>query len=169
LKSGVKTRRGSAAAKNSGLRFSAARTRNAQFACDRVVLRQLQIVLGARGLIARGDTPIRPARDRQALAEFGHLGWIQHRGNVQQHTASSKPRKKAHQRLTGLVILRVLIDEGGHAKTVEVYRSSGHPRLDEAARTAVARAVFKPYIDGGIARASAAMVPVEFSLRCSAS
>jgi protein TonB len=60
-------------------------------------------------------------------------------------------------------------DEGGHAKTVEVYRSCGHPRLDEAARSAVARAVFKPYIDGGIARASAAMVPVEFSLRSSAS
>ena len=45
----------------------------------------------------------------------------------------------------------------------------GRGTLDEAARSAVARAVFKPYIDGGIARASAAMVPVEFSLRSSAS
>jgi protein TonB len=65
----------------------------------------------------------------------------------------------------GLVILRVLIDESGHAKSVNIYRSSGHPRLDEAAREAVVRAVFKPYIDGGIARAAIAMVPVEFSLR----
>jgi protein TonB len=64
----------------------------------------------------------------------------------------------------GLVILRVLIDESGHAKSVNIYRSSGHPRLDEAAREAVVRAVFKPYIDGGIARAAIAMVPVEFSL-----
>ena len=69
----------------------------------------------------------------------------------------------------GLVVLRVLIDESGHAKAVEVYRSSGHPRLDEAARRAVERAVFRPYIDGGVARESAAMVPVEFSLRSSAS
>ena len=69
----------------------------------------------------------------------------------------------------GLVILRVLIDESGHAREVEIYRSSGHPRLDEAARSAVARAVFRPYIDGGVARASAAIVPIEFSLRASSS
>jgi protein TonB len=69
----------------------------------------------------------------------------------------------------GLVVLRVLIDEGGHVKTVEIYRSSGHPRLDEAAREAVARAVFKPYVDGGIARAAAAIVPIEFSLRAASS
>jgi protein TonB len=62
-------------------------------------------------------------------------------------------------------MLRVLIDENGHAKAVEIYKSSGHPRLDEAARAAVARAIFKPYVDGGIARSAAAIVPVEFSLR----
>ena len=64
-------------------------------------------------------------------------------------------------------MLRVLIDESGHAKIVEIYKSSGHPRLDEAARAAVARAVFRPYTDGGVARAAAAIVPVEFSLRAS--
>ena len=69
----------------------------------------------------------------------------------------------------GLVVLRVIIDESGHAREVEIYRSSGHPRLDEAARSAVARAVFKPYMDGGVARASAAIVPIEFSLRASSS
>jgi len=79
------------------------------------------------------------------------------------------PPESRRIREQGLVILRVLIDEGGHAKTVEVYRSSGHPRLDEAARSAVARAVFKPYMDGGVARESAAIVPVEFSLRTSPS
>jgi protein TonB len=69
----------------------------------------------------------------------------------------------------GLVVLRVLIDESGRAKSVEIYRSSGHPRLDEAARAAVARAVFKPYMNGGVARAAAAIVPIEFSLRASSS
>lgn len=79
------------------------------------------------------------------------------------------PPESRRIREQGLVVLRVLIDEAGHAKSIEVYRSSGHPRLDEAARSAVARAVFRPYIEGGIARAAAAIVPVEFSLRTSSS
>ena len=77
------------------------------------------------------------------------------------------PPESRRIREQGLVMLRVLIDESGHAKAVEIYKSSGHPRLDEAARAAVARAIFKPYVDGGIARAAAAIVPVEFSLRAS--
>lgn len=83
--------------------------------------------------------------------------------------APQYPPESRRIREQGLVVLRVLIDESGHAKAIEVYRSSGHPRLDEAARRAVARAVFKPYVDGGIPRESTAMVPVEFSLRASAS
>ena len=77
------------------------------------------------------------------------------------------PPESRRIREQGLVMLRVLIDESGHAKAVEIYKSSGHPRLDEAARAAVARAIFKPYVDGGIARSAAAIVPVEFSLRAS--
>jgi protein TonB len=77
------------------------------------------------------------------------------------------PPESRRIREQGLVVLRVLIDESGHAKAVGIYKSSGHPRLDEAARAAVARAIFKPYVDAGIARAAAVMVPVEFSLRTS--
>jgi len=75
------------------------------------------------------------------------------------------PPESRRIREQGLVMLRVLIDESGHAKTIDIYKSSGHPRLDEAARAAVARAVFKPYTDGGTARPAAAFVPVEFTLR----
>jgi len=75
------------------------------------------------------------------------------------------PTESRRIREQGLVMLRVLIDESGHARMVEIYKSSGHPRLDEAARAAVTRAVFKPYMDGGVARSAAAIVPVEFSLR----
>jgi TonB family protein len=50
-----------------------------------------------------------------------------------------------------------------------VFRSSGHPRLDQAAKEAVALALFKPYVSGGIARAAIAMIPIEFSLRGAAS
>jgi periplasmic protein TonB len=79
------------------------------------------------------------------------------------------PPESRRTREQGLVILRVIIDEAGHAKAVEIYRSSGHPRLDEAARDAVAHAVFKPYVNGGVARVSAAIVPIEFSVRASSS
>ena len=34
----------------------------------------------------------------------------------------------------------------------------------EEARKAVQRALFKPYLDGGVARAAVALIPVEFSL-----
>lgn len=74
------------------------------------------------------------------------------------------PPESKHAREEGMVILKVLIDEAGHASSVHVYRSSGHPRLDEAACKAVQRARFKPHLDGGIARAALAIVPIEFSL-----
>jgi protein TonB len=79
------------------------------------------------------------------------------------------PPESRRIREQGLVILRVLVDESGHAKQIEIYRSSGHPRLDEAARAAVARAIFKPLMSGGTARPAAAIVPIEFSLRTSPS
>lgn len=63
----------------------------------------------------------------------------------------------------GLVVLRVLINELGRAARVEVERSSGHPRLDAAARAAVERALFKPYIENGVPRMALAMIPVEFT------
>ncbi len=75
------------------------------------------------------------------------------------------PPVSRHAREEGLVVLQVTIDESGHVKSIVVYRSSGHARLDEAARDAVALALFKPYVAGGIARSAIAMIPIEFSLR----
>lgn len=76
----------------------------------------------------------------------------------------SYPRQARLAREEGLVVLRVLIDESGHVKDIEVFRSSGHTRLDEEARNAVARALFRPYSANGVAQAAIAMVPIEFSL-----
>jgi periplasmic protein TonB len=62
----------------------------------------------------------------------------------------------------GVVILRVLINELGRAARVDIERSSGHARLDNAARLAVQRATFRPYIENGVARTALAVIPIEF-------
>ncbi|MES2072370.1 MAG: TonB family protein [Pseudomonadota bacterium] len=49
----------------------------------------------------------------------------------------------------GKVALRVLVNEKGRAEKVEIEKSSGYSRLDEAARQALLRAQFKPYIEDG--------------------
>jgi protein TonB len=74
------------------------------------------------------------------------------------------PSASRRDRAEGAVLLRVLVDESGRAKEIEIYRSSGHRPLDEAARDAVLRAVFKPYIENGVSRAAFVMIPIEFSL-----
>ena len=63
----------------------------------------------------------------------------------------------------GMVLLRVVIDEMGRANRIEIQRSSGHSRLDDAARAAVQSAVFRPYIENGVARAVLATIPIEFT------
>ena len=64
----------------------------------------------------------------------------------------------------GKVILRVLVNDKGRAEHIELQRSSGVARLDEAARNAVARAVFKPYLEDGKAIAVYVIVPIGFQL-----
>jgi protein TonB len=64
----------------------------------------------------------------------------------------------------GKVTLRVLVNEQGHPERVEVQHSSGIARLDEAARQAVLRAVFKPHREDGKAVAVYAIVPINFQL-----
>ncbi|HYD81890.1 MAG TPA: energy transducer TonB [Paucimonas sp.] len=64
----------------------------------------------------------------------------------------------------GKVLLRVLVNEKGRAERVELQRSSGHPRLDDAARAAVMRALFNPYIEDGRAIPVYVVVPVDFAL-----
>jgi len=63
----------------------------------------------------------------------------------------------------GMVLLRVVIDEAGRANRIEIQRSSGHSRLDDAARAAVQSALFRPYVENGVARAVLATIPIEFT------
>jgi protein TonB len=64
----------------------------------------------------------------------------------------------------GLVVLRVEIDERGAACNIQIESSSGFTRLDAAAREAVSRAVFRPYVEDGSPRRALVLIPIEFSL-----
>jgi len=74
------------------------------------------------------------------------------------------PPQSRKLREQGLVVLRVLIDEKGAACSIEVETSSGHERLDHAAREAVSRAAFRPYVEDGFPRRAFVLIPIEFSL-----
>jgi protein TonB len=64
----------------------------------------------------------------------------------------------------GRVVLRVLVNERGQPEQVEIIKSSGSGRLDEAARQAALRALFKPHIEEGRPIPVYAMVPIAFRL-----
>ena len=63
----------------------------------------------------------------------------------------------------GLVVLRVLINEIGNVARIDIERSSGHSRLDDAACAAVKRARFRPYLENGVPRMALATIPIEFN------
>lgn len=67
--------------------------------------------------------------------------------------------------LEGKVLLRLLIDASGIPQRAEVQQSSGHVRLDEAARAATLRAVFKPHVEDGHPMPVYALVPINFFLK----
>ncbi len=64
----------------------------------------------------------------------------------------------------GKVLLRVLINERGRPETAEIHTSSGSSRLDEAARRAALRALFKAHIENGRPVAMYAIIPIRFQL-----
>jgi periplasmic protein TonB len=74
------------------------------------------------------------------------------------------PPQSRRLREQGLVVLKVLIDERGTACEIEVESSSGYARLDHAAREAVQRAAFRPYVEDGAPRRALVLIPIEFSL-----
>lgn len=74
------------------------------------------------------------------------------------------PPKSRKLKEQGLVVLRVLIDEKGTACSIDIETSSGFARLDDAARDAVSRAAFRPYVEDGSPRRAFVLIPIEFSL-----
>lgn len=74
------------------------------------------------------------------------------------------PLYSRRARETGVVLLRVLINEKGLPARVEIEQSSGFGRLDEAALLAMKGARFKPYAENGVALAVWAPAPIIFEL-----
>ena len=64
----------------------------------------------------------------------------------------------------GRVHVRVLVDVAGLPREMQVIRSTGYPRLDEAALAAVRATRFKPYTGNGVAMPFWVVMPLVFEL-----
>lgn len=79
--------------------------------------------------------------------------------------APAYPPEALARELEGTVMLKVLVDVDGSPLSVEIERSSGHRRLDDAARRQVLRKwKFRPAIKDGQAIQVYGIVPVSFTL-----
>lgn len=76
----------------------------------------------------------------------------------------SYPRISRELGEEGVVRLKVLVDEHGHPRNIEVARSSGYPRLDQQAVQAMSKARFQPHLEDGQARSVWVMAPLTFNL-----
>ncbi|PRC93621.1 energy transducer TonB [Solimicrobium silvestre] len=64
----------------------------------------------------------------------------------------------------GRVLLHILVDEFGVPQKIKIQQSSGSERLDEAAKVAAAKALFKPYREDGKSQPVYVVVPINFRL-----
>lgn len=72
------------------------------------------------------------------------------------------PRESQRRREHGTVLLRVLVDALGRPAQIQVERSSGYVRLDNAARDTIAKFLFRPYEVNGVAQPAQVLIPVGF-------
>jgi periplasmic protein TonB len=77
------------------------------------------------------------------------------------------PRESQRRHEHGTVVLRVLVDAEGRPAQIQVERSSGFERLDNAARDAVAKFLFRPYEVNGIKQSAQVLIPIGFDRRAS--
>lgn len=80
--------------------------------------------------------------------------------------APAYPRRALQQRLSGTVLLQVLVGTDGRPLEVTVARSSGHRELDDAARVQVLkRWSFQPASSNGQPVQAMGLVPIQFTLQ----
>lgn len=74
------------------------------------------------------------------------------------------PLASRRAREQGQARVRVLVDAQGRPQQMELLRSTGSTRLDEAALAAVRATRFKPYMENGVAQAVRVVMPLDFEL-----
>jgi periplasmic protein TonB len=112
----------------------------------------------------RQTAPLYVARSTPPPAEAGNRPRLISAVEYVREPVPRYPPQSRRLKEQGLVVLRVLIDEKGQACDIEIESSSGHVRLDHAAKDAVARAMFRPYVEDGAPRRALVLIPIEFSL-----
>ena len=65
--------------------------------------------------------------------------------------------------ISGLVKLRVSLDDAGTVRNIEVLES-GHRLLTDAACAAIRRSSFRPYTENGKSLPSRTVIPIRFTL-----
>jgi protein TonB len=74
------------------------------------------------------------------------------------------PRASHELGESGVVRLRVLVDETGRIKDIEVTGSSGYARLDQAAVASMRNSRFQPHLEDGVPCAVWVVAPVKFKI-----
>ena len=77
------------------------------------------------------------------------------------------PRESQRRREYGTVVLRVMVDAHGRPAQIQVEHSSGFERLDQAAREAVEKFLFRPYEVNGMAQPAQVLIPIGFDRHAS--
>lgn len=109
-----------------------------------------------------------PVTTTYAIADPGATAWVPPVVESVEYVrapAPVYPRDSSRRRERGTVVLRVLVDAQGRPAQIQLERSSGYSRLDDAARAAVQQALFRPYEVNGIAQPAQVLIPIEFTRR----
>jgi protein TonB len=104
--------------------------------------------------VAQIQAPIAPVIVTQPIYDADYL----------ENPAPNYPALSRRTGEQGRVVLRVLVSPRGTADEVQVFTSSGHPRLDEAARDAVLRWKFVPAKRGSEPVQAWVRIPIPFIL-----
>jgi protein TonB len=114
--------------------------------------------------IAQQRGPSEPVPGRMPGEASAALVPARHDADYLRNPAPVYPTTSRRLRESGEVLLRVEVTADGEARMVEIERGSGHARLDEAARRAVAGWRFIPARRGDAAVGSRVLVPIVFRL-----
>ncbi|MBL1263897.1 energy transducer TonB [Methylomicrobium sp. RS1] len=108
--------------------------------------------------------PAPPAPAKSAAPPAETFTEANFRANYGFNPKPEYPRLARNRGWQGQVLLKVQVSAEGLSDTVDVYRSSGHDILDEAAAIAVKKWKFIPAMLGSTPVASAVIVPIIFTL-----